>query len=88
MLFEAAGIEVALWVRPLVAFTILFLTSTHGTSGAFLFFAFNGSSTAGCGFLDCLTVRRLREGEIKLSRNVFERSGAASFVGCFVCAAS
>ncbi|MFH0845204.1 MAG: sulfite exporter TauE/SafE family protein, partial [Pseudomonadota bacterium] len=36
MLFQTAGIEVAPWLPPLVAFTISFFTSMGGVSGAFL----------------------------------------------------
>ncbi|MCL7487055.1 MAG: sulfite exporter TauE/SafE family protein [Desulfobulbaceae bacterium] len=43
MLFETAGIEVALWVPPLVAFGISFFTSMGGVSGAFLLLPFQMS---------------------------------------------
>ena len=36
MFFEVAGITVLLWLPPLVAFAIAFLTSMVGVSGAFL----------------------------------------------------
>jgi len=36
MLFPISGVEVALWVPPLVAFIISFFTSMGGVSGAFL----------------------------------------------------
>jgi len=87
MPFQTAGIEVALWVSPLVAFAISFFTSTGGTSGAFPFLAFNGSSSASSWRRGCSTVRGLGEGEIKLSRKAFERSGAASVRSCLVRAA-
>ncbi|GFM38234.1 sulfite exporter TauE/SafE family protein [Desulfovibrio psychrotolerans] len=40
MLFSTAGIEVAIWVPPLVAFCISFFTSMGGVSGAFLLLPF------------------------------------------------
>jgi uncharacterized protein len=40
MFFETAGIHVALWVPPLVAFVISFFTSMGGVSGAFLLLPF------------------------------------------------
>lgn len=40
MYFPAAGIEVAVWVPPLVAFAISFFTSMGGVSGAFLLLPF------------------------------------------------
>lgn len=43
MLFETAGITVALWVPPLVAFVISFFTSMGGVSGAFLLLPFQMS---------------------------------------------
>lgn len=43
MLFETAGIEVAPWVPPLVAFGISFFTSMGGVSGAFLLLPFQMS---------------------------------------------
>lgn len=43
MLFETAGIEVALWIPPAVAFVISFLTSMGGVSGAFLLLPFQMS---------------------------------------------
>jgi uncharacterized protein len=43
MLFETAGIEVACWVPPLVAFVISFFTSMGGISGAFLLLPFQMS---------------------------------------------
>lgn len=43
MYFETAGIEVALWVPPLVAFGISLFTSTGGVSGAFLLLPFQMS---------------------------------------------
>ncbi|MDD2605050.1 MAG: sulfite exporter TauE/SafE family protein [Desulfobacterales bacterium] len=43
MLFETAGIEVAPWVPPLVAFVISFFTSMGGVSGAFLLLPFQMS---------------------------------------------
>jgi uncharacterized membrane protein YfcA len=43
MFFQAAGIEVALWVPPLVAFVISFFTSMSGVSGAFLLLPFQMS---------------------------------------------
>ncbi|MCJ8502275.1 sulfite exporter TauE/SafE family protein [Desulfatitalea alkaliphila] len=43
MYFPAAGIEVAVWVPPLVAFGISFFTSMAGVSGAFLLLPFQVS---------------------------------------------
>jgi uncharacterized protein len=43
MVFETAGIEVALWVPPLVALGISFFTSMGGVSGAFLLLPFQMS---------------------------------------------
>jgi uncharacterized membrane protein YfcA len=43
MLFETAGIEVAPWVPPVVAFAISFFTSMGGVSGAFLLLPFQMS---------------------------------------------
>jgi hypothetical protein len=43
MLFETAGIEVAPWMPPLVAFLISFFTSMGGVSGAFLLLPFQMS---------------------------------------------
>lgn len=43
MLFHTAGIEVALWIPPLVAFGISFFTSMGGVSGAFLLLPFQMS---------------------------------------------
>lgn len=43
MVFEAAGIEVALWIPPLVAFVISFFTCMGGVSGAFLLLPFQMS---------------------------------------------
>jgi len=43
MLFETAGIHVALWIPPLVAFVISFFTSMGGVSGAFLLLPFQMS---------------------------------------------
>ncbi len=40
MYFETAGIEVAVWIPPLVAFVISFFTSMGGVSGAFLILPF------------------------------------------------
>jgi len=40
MLFQTAGIEVAPWLPPLVAFVISFFTSMGGVSGAFLLLPF------------------------------------------------
>jgi uncharacterized membrane protein YfcA len=40
MFFPTAGIEVSLWVPPLVAFSISFFTSMGGVSGAFLLLPF------------------------------------------------
>lgn len=43
MFFQTAGIEVAPWIPPLVAFTISFFTSMGGVSGAFLLLPFQMS---------------------------------------------
>ncbi len=43
MYFETAGIEVSLWIPPLVAFVISFFTSMGGVSGAFLILPFQMS---------------------------------------------
>jgi uncharacterized membrane protein YfcA len=43
VLFQTAGIEVALWVPPLVAFMVSFFTSMGGVSGAFLLLPFQMS---------------------------------------------
>lgn len=43
MLFPIAGIEVAPWIPPLVAFVISFFTSMGGVSGAFLLLPFQMS---------------------------------------------
>ncbi len=43
MYFETAGVEVALWVPPLVALAISFFTSMGGVSGAFLLLPFQMS---------------------------------------------
>lgn len=43
MVFRTAGIEVAPWVPPLVAFVISFFTSMGGVSGAFLLLPFQMS---------------------------------------------
>ncbi len=43
MYFQTAGIEVAPWIPPLVAFTISFFTSMGGVSGAFLLLPFQMS---------------------------------------------
>lgn len=43
MFFETAGIEVSLWVPPLVAFVISFFASMAGISGAFLLLPFQMS---------------------------------------------
>ncbi len=40
MVFQTAGIEVAPWVPPLIAFVISFFTSMGGVSGAFLLLPF------------------------------------------------
>ena len=40
MFFETAGIEVAIWIPPLVAFVISFFTSMSGLSGSFLLLPF------------------------------------------------
>jgi uncharacterized protein len=43
MIFQTAGIEVAIWIPPLVAFVISFFTSMGGVSGAFLLLPFQMS---------------------------------------------
>jgi uncharacterized protein len=43
MFFETAGVEVQVWVPPLVAFGISFFTSMGGVSGAFLLLPFQMS---------------------------------------------
>jgi uncharacterized membrane protein YfcA len=43
MFFQTAGIEVAIWLPPLVAFAISFFTSMGGVSGAFLLLPFQMS---------------------------------------------
>lgn len=43
MFFQTAGIEVALWVPPVVAFVVSFFTSMGGVSGAFLLLPFQMS---------------------------------------------
>ncbi len=43
MVFETAGIEVAIWIPPLVALAISFFTSMGGVSGAFLLLPFQMS---------------------------------------------
>ncbi|MDY0221623.1 MAG: sulfite exporter TauE/SafE family protein [Desulfobacterium sp.] len=43
MIFPTAGIEVAIWIPPLVAFVISFFTSMGGVSGAFLLLPFQMS---------------------------------------------
>jgi uncharacterized membrane protein YfcA len=43
MLFPTAGIEVAPWIPPLVAFVVTFFTSMGGVSGAFLLLPFQMS---------------------------------------------
>ncbi len=43
MIFQTAGIEVAPWIPPLVAFVISFFTSMGGVSGAFLLLPFQMS---------------------------------------------
>jgi uncharacterized membrane protein YfcA len=43
VVFEAAGIEVALWIPPVVAFVISFFTCMGGVSGAFLLLPFQMS---------------------------------------------
>lgn len=43
MLFHTAGIEIALWIPPLIAFIISFFTSMGGVSGAFLLLPFQMS---------------------------------------------
>ena len=43
MFFETAGVEVAPWIPPAVAFVISFLTSMGGVSGAFLLLPFQMS---------------------------------------------
>ncbi len=43
MVFQTAGIEIAFWIPPLVAFVISFFTSMGGVSGAFLLLPFQMS---------------------------------------------
>ncbi|MEX1313560.1 MAG: sulfite exporter TauE/SafE family protein [Desulfotignum sp.] len=43
MFFSTAGIEVAIWMPPLVAFAVSFFTSMGGVSGAFLLLPFQMS---------------------------------------------
>jgi hypothetical protein len=43
MLFQTAGIEIAPWIPPLVAFAVSFFTSMGGVSGAFLLLPFQMS---------------------------------------------
>jgi uncharacterized membrane protein YfcA len=43
LFFQTAGLEVAPWVPPLVAFAISFFTSMGGVSGAFLLLPFQMS---------------------------------------------
>ena len=43
MFFQTAGIEVSIWIPPLVAFLISFFTSMGGVSGAFLLLPFQMS---------------------------------------------
>lgn len=43
MLFQTAGVEVAPWIPPLVAFVVSFFTSMGGVSGAFLLLPFQMS---------------------------------------------
>ena len=43
MFFSTAGIEVAFWIPPLVAFVVSFFTSMGGVSGAFLLLPFQMS---------------------------------------------
>jgi uncharacterized membrane protein YfcA len=43
MVFQTAGIEVAVWIPPLTAFVISFFTSMGGVSGAFLLLPFQVS---------------------------------------------
>lgn len=43
MYFQTAGIEVAIWIPPLVAFVVSFFTSMGGVSGAFLLLPFQMS---------------------------------------------
>lgn len=43
MFFQTAGIEVPLWIPPIVAFAISFFTSMGGVSGAFLLLPFQVS---------------------------------------------
>ncbi|MFO7666024.1 MAG: sulfite exporter TauE/SafE family protein [Desulfobacterales bacterium] len=43
MFFQTAGIEVSVWIPPLVAFVISFFTSMGGVSGAFLLLPFQMS---------------------------------------------
>jgi uncharacterized protein len=40
MFFQTAGIEISIWIPPLVAFVISFFTSMGGVSGAFLLLPF------------------------------------------------
>lgn len=43
MFFQTAGIEVSIWIPPLVAFVVSFFTSMGGISGAFLLLPFQMS---------------------------------------------
>ena len=43
MFFQTAGIEVSIWIPPLVGFAISFITSMGGVSGAFLLLPFQMS---------------------------------------------
>jgi uncharacterized protein len=43
MFFQTAGIEVSIWIPPLIAFIISFFTSMGGVSGAFLLLPFQMS---------------------------------------------
>ena len=43
MFFQTAGIEISIWIPPLVAFVISFFTSMGGVSGAFLLLPFQMS---------------------------------------------
>jgi uncharacterized protein len=43
MFFQTAGIEVSIWIPPLIAFVISFFTSMGGVSGAFLLLPFQMS---------------------------------------------
>lgn len=43
MFFQTAGVELSLWIPPLVAFVISFFTSMGGVSGAFLLLPFQMS---------------------------------------------